>query len=415
MTANTSRGSLQLLIVGAGIGGLSAAIRLVQLGHDVTVLEQAPELGEVGAGLQLAPNATRVLDRLGLLDEVGRTAVQAEWSVRRRWEDGRVLGRFPLGEHVTAEFGAPYWHAHRRDLHDCLVAAARRCESTGRFRLHLDAQVEKVDTDGVRPEVITVAGDRYDADAVIGADGIHSAVRREVFGTDETTPSGDMAYRVLIDASEAWRRPGACELVNDPTVTIWLGPERHLVHYYIRRRELVNFVGVVPATSGVEESWSAEGDKDSLLATLEGWDERVRDLVDAAFQVSCWALNDRAPMPQWTRGHVTLLGDACHPMLPYQAQGAAQALEDAWVLGQALADADTGSLGAALAAYEQRRRPRATAVQQASRRNRELFHMPDGAEQQARDAALAEQRGDFESYAWLWDPDELRDGEPRDG
>jgi salicylate hydroxylase len=394
--------SLHALVVGGGIGGLSAAIALRRSGHRVTVLEQAPVLGEIGAGIQVAPNATRCLFSLGLQERLERTAVAAQGSVRRRWEDGRVLGEYPLGPAVEERFGAPYWHMHRADLHAALADAALDPAEAGEpIDLRLNTVVAGVEPEsGAAAAVVTEDGTRFEGDVVIGADGIHSPVRHSIWGPDEPIDSGDVAYRALVPREAIQASPLLRQIASEPVLTVWLGPDRHIVQYYVRGKSVLNVVGCVPANTAALEGWTGPGDPNDLLDSIEGWDERVRALVGASSAFMCNAIYDRAPLDTWVAGHVALLGDACHPMLPYQAQGAAQAIEDAVVLASSLDEID--DVDAALQAYEAARYERATAVQGASWKNRRLFHLPDGEEQQQRDAALNDQQGDFDSYSWLW-------------
>lgn len=397
-----ARRSLDVLIVGAGIGGLSAAVALRRTGHRVTVLEHAPELGEIGAGIQVAPNATRCLFALGLRERLEQKAVAAQRSVRRRWEDGRILGEYPLGADVEERFGSPYWHMHRADLHAGLAEAALDPVGPGQpVDLRLNTAVVGVEPDaGI---VVTEDGSRLHADLVIAADGIHSSVRHAIWGPDTPVDSGDVAYRALIPRATIEASPELLEIASDPVLTVWLGPDKHVVQYYVRGRSVLNVVACVPAVTAALESWTGAGDTKDLLASIEGWDDRVRALVGAAPEFMCNAIYDRAPLETWVAGRVALLGDACHPMLPYQAQGAAQAIEDAVVLADTLEELD--DVEAALHAYEARRYERATKVQGASWKNRHLFHLPDGEEQQQRDEALDDQQGDFDSYSWLWAAD----------
>ncbi|MDX6588432.1 MAG: hypothetical protein QOI31_2905, partial [Solirubrobacterales bacterium] len=229
MTAGASR-SLDVLIVGAGIGGLSAAVALRRTGHRVTVLEHAPELGEIGAGIQVAPNATRCLFGLGLRERLEQKAVAAQRSVRRRWEDGRILGEYPLGTDVEERFGSPYWHMHRADLHAGLAEAALDAVGPGQpVDLRLNTAVV-----GVEPNagiVVTEAGSRLQADLVIAADGIHSSVRHTIWGPDTPVDSGDVAYRALIPRATIEASPELLEIASDPVLTVWLGPDKHVVQY----------------------------------------------------------------------------------------------------------------------------------------------------------------------------------------
>lgn len=395
---------LEILIVGAGIGGLSAAVSLRHSGHRVTVLEQASRLSEVGAGIQLAPNATRALFALGLRESLIQEAVAATSSLRRRWATGEVLGAYPLGAGIEARFGAPYWHMHRSDLHDALIRAAVGAESPGPpVTLHLGASVVGIEPEAGRSAlVVTAEGARHVADVVVGADGIHSRVRETIAGPDQPSYSGDVAYRALIPASAISASPELSSIAGEPALTIWLGPNAHVVQYYVRHQALLNVVAIVPGDDAAPESWSAEGRTEDLLAALQGWDARLQTLVDSIPRVKRWALYDREPLDIWTEGRVCLLGDSCHSMLPYQAQGAAQAIEDAIALAGALDGVHRSDVTDALHAYAIARQDRAAAVQAASRHNRKLFHMPDGEDQRQRDAALRVSAGDFDSYAWLW-------------
>jgi len=400
----TSPTALNVAVVGAGIGGLAAAIRLRQAGHRVTILEQTSRLLPVGAGIQLAPNATRILHSLGVLDALAPRAVAAQVSVRRRWQDGRMLGEFPLGKAVVDRFGSAYVHAHRGDLHGALTATAVDAGRPGQpVSIQLGSAVAGVDQPARGPAVLTTSdGRRVAADAVIGADGIHSRVREVIGSPDVVRFSGDVAYRSLVPVESVLKQPSLAALTERPALTIWLGPGRHLVHYLVSGGEYLNVVLCAPGDDKATESWSAFGDVADMVQALDGWDERAVRIASSAARVHTWGLYDREPLEDWTAGRVALLGDACHPMLPYQAQGAAQALEDAAALGDVLEGIDTDAVAEALSSYSARRQPRAAAVQLASRHNRELFHLPDGPGQALRDEQLGEMSGDFDSYAWIW-------------
>ncbi len=356
---------LRILVVGGGIGGLTAALCFAKRGHEVTVFEQAPTFDEVGAGIQLTPNCTRVLHDLGLERSLRACACLPEAIEFRNWRNGRLVGQAALGEDAVTRYGFPYYHAHRADLLAVLVEAAQR---TPNIHLRCDARVRRFEQSGARVTLWAAEGS-HDGDLLLGADGIHSAIRAGLWGDDRPRFTGCIAWRALVPTH---RLPDG--LIR-PVATAWWGPRKHFVHYYVRRGELVNCVGVVEKEGWEIESWTERGDHDELAADFAGWHDDVRRLIDNADRNSLykWALHDREPMPRWGEGRVTLLGDACHPMLPFMAQGAAMAIEDAAVLAGCLAgDQD---VAAALQRYEGLRRGRTARAQHRSRRNATLFHL----------------------------------------
>jgi len=386
--------SLRVSIVGGGLGGLAAALFLRRAGHDVTVYEQAPELREVGAGIVVPPNMVRLLGELGLADKLPASAVRLEaaWEFRR-WQDGRVLFVQPMGEECERLYGAHCYVAHRADLLTLLQQAlpAR----------HLRLDHRCIDVKETENEVeLSFAGKsaretKVTSDAVIGADGIHSVMREEIAPKIEARFSGLCAFRCLVPAEKAPR------MALRPVQTLWLGPGRHFVHYPISGGRLVNVVAIVPAGDWRTESWTADGEIADLLKEFEGWDDRVNQLITSAATTKRWALYDRAPLATWTKGRIGLLGDAAHAMLPFFAQGAAQAIEDAAVLAACLGPAGPGSVSEALRRYEAARRPRASEIQLMSRGREVRNHLPDGPEQAQRDAELA--NGDpLRQSAWLY-------------
>jgi salicylate hydroxylase len=367
----------EIAIIGGGIGGLAAAAFLHRAGLPSTVYEQAAELREIGAGVVIAPNAARLLRALGVLDAFTERAVALDtgWEFRR-WQDGSVLSSEDLATRCEALFGERTYTAHRADLLD----AVRRAVPGQSVRL--GRRCVALDQDGPRPVLRFADGDRAEADVVIGADGIHSMVRAALTEPVPPVYSGLCAFRALVPAADA---PAFARL---PAQTLWLGPGHHLVHYPVSAGGFVNLVAFAPAGDYTTESWTATATVGELLAEFAGWDERLLALLRAAGTPGRWALLDRAPLTRWTRGPVTLLGDAAHPMFPFFGQGAAQAIEDAAALARCLA-ADPADPAAALLRYEELRIPRTTRLQAVSHARARVNHLPDGPEQQARDAAFS--------------------------
>ena len=375
----------RVAIVGGGLGGLAAALFLRQAGFDAIVYEQASELREVGAGIVVSPNMVRPLAGLGLAARLERFAVRldAAWEFRR-WEDGRVLSVQPMGEDCRRLYGAHCYVAHRADLLELLKEAL----PAGTLRLdHRCISLQQDDNECVL-EFASRAGERTQvrADCVIGADGIHSTVKAAVLpdaaGTEAARCSCLCAFRCLVPADRA---PA---MALRPVQTLWLGPGHHFVHYPVSAGRFVNVVAMAPAGDWRTESWTAEGKVEDLAREFEGWDERVQALIASATDTKRWALYDRAPLERWTLGRVGLLGDSAHAMLPFFGQGAAQAVEDAAVLAKCLAGTGPEGVADGLQRYEALRKPRASQVQLMSRGREVRNHLPDGPEQQARDAAL---------------------------
>jgi salicylate hydroxylase len=367
---------MRVAIVGGGIGGLSAALHLLRAGIDVHVYEQAPRISEIGAGIQISPNASRLLHRLGLRAAMGRVGVFPQAIHQRRWDDGRTLQRAPLGPEVERTFGAPYYHFHRADLANLLADAlpAERVHTSHRLiglEETADRVVARFDND--------VA---VEADVLIGADGIHSRVHALVFGPEKARFTGCVAWRGLVPAEKV--RALDIEVASHN----WMGPDGHVVHYWVGGGRFMNVVCVTEHGQWAEEGWTVPGKVEDVAARYAGWHPTVRGLIALFPETFVWALHDRTELPNWTRGRIALLGDACHPMLPFMAQGAAQSIEDGAALAVLLARMP-GAPQEALKRYEEVRKPRATRLQQASANNRVRFHLQDGPEQQARDQAMA--------------------------
>lgn len=374
--------SLRIAVVGGGIGGLAAAAFLHRAGLSATVYEQAGEISEIGAGLVVAPNAVRLLRRLGRIELFQKTAVPLEvgWEFRR-WQDGRVLFSQRMGAECERLYGEWCYTAHRADLLDTLLSAV---PDPGP---RLGARCVRVRRHGGQVMLSFADGSTATADVVIGADGTHSVVREAVLNGQAPGPhrfSGVCAYRCLVPADRA------PEFALRPVQTLWLGAGHHFVHYPISAGRYVNLVAFAPAHDWRVESWTAEGRIEDLRAEFAGWDPQLTSLVAAADRTGRWALLDRDPLPRWTDGPIAVTGDAAHPMFPFLGQGAAQAIEDAAVLARCLAG-DPGDPPAALRRYEALRRPRTTRVQLGSHARLHANHLPDGPEQLARDEAFADE------------------------
>lgn len=381
---------MRVLIAGAGIGGLTAALALRQAGFDVHVYEQARVLREVGAGLALGANAVRVLHRLGLAEALRTVGVRSDSWDLCDWQSGAVLGRVPLADAGEIRWGAPFYNVHRADLHNALRAAV------GDQYITLGASCVSVEQHGAEVAIGFADGRHATGDLLIGADGIHSVVREYVAGPDQPTWWPQIAWRGLA--------PGAIghQVELEMRQHLYLGPRMMFVAYYVSSGRLVNWVGCTPSDGWREESWSARGDRDEALAVFEGWHPQVRTLIAGTEQVFKWALCDRPSLETWTRDRVTLLGDAAHPMLPFMGQGAAQSIEDGLALACCLA-ADRDDPQRAIGTYAARRRERATALQAASRDAGRQDQLSDTAEVAARNTEMRESpEAPLARYDWVW-------------
>jgi salicylate hydroxylase len=385
---------LSVAVIGGGIGGLTAALSLLRIGCDVHVFEQAAAFVEAGAGIQITPNASRILRRLVPLTTIDARAVRPVAAHQRRWDDGRTLQRFPLGARAEEFFGAPYYNFHRADLLTALAGALPA------ERVHLGHRLVKLVDHGDRVEANFANDAKIDVDMLVGADGIHSTVRSALFGAQEARFTGCIAYRGLVPAE----RLGHLDL--EVTTNLWLGPDRHFVHYFVAGGRLVYFSALDDTSSWTGESWTDRGRIGDVLAAFTQWHRQVRDIISATGEAFIWALFDRAPLARWSVGRVTLLGDSCHAMLPFMAQGAAQAIEDAAALAACLADMRDRSLAETLHRYETLRLPRTARLQEMSYANKTRFHLPDGHLQQERDEKLAGRSAEaLESLKWLFGHD----------
>lgn len=364
-----------LLVVGGGIGGLAAALALSRTGREVRLIEQAPELTEIGAGLQVGPNASRALDKLGVLDEAAAAAVRPERATMLDAFTGGPLTVLDLTDSFRERYGYPYLVLHRRDLLDVLL---RHCVRTGFVTVETNKTVTAVQADDHSAAIRCADGSVFRCDALIGADGLRSMVRRAV-SRDSLVDSGLVGYRGTSPAKTE----------SNAEVTIWIGPGLHVVRYPIRRGEIENHVVVAPAGQ----------DLDEVFADTH---PQARRSVSLVARERYWPIYDREPLPTWRRGRAVLLGDAAHPMLQYLGQGAGQALEDAIELSRQL-DAAGGDIDTAFHQYEETRRPRATRCQTIARVWGALWHTDDVVVRGLRDRVFAQRAADdFTDLDWLY-------------
>jgi salicylate hydroxylase len=385
----------RIVIIGAGIGGLAAALALLQRGLDVEVYEQSPQLGEVGAGIQISSNGTRVLHALGLQEPLRRVQVLPSRRQIRHWSTGETWDWFELGAVSSKRYGTPHVMLHRADLHALLAEAVHRLKPDairlGRRGIGLSQSDRQVE---VRFEI----GEAVAAAYVIGADGIHSKVRECLFGPDRPQFTGVVAWRAVVPME---RLPAPlAQMVG----TNWLGPRGHVLHYPIRRGELMNFISLVERDDWQIESWTVAGTTGELANDYRGWHPDVHAIIaniDTPFK---WALMVRGPMPQWSRGRITLLGDACHPILPFLGQGGVMAIEDGYVIAACLqkyfADPEK-----AFGRYEDIRKERSAAVVRAAHENRKQVFSPALADKEAIAVSVAREWQQVrlrERFDWLY-------------
>ncbi|MBX9824600.1 MAG: FAD-dependent monooxygenase [Xanthobacteraceae bacterium] len=356
----------KVAIVGAGIGGLAAALSLLKRGIDVEIHEQAPELKEVGAGIQISSNGTRVLYALGLEDALKRVQVLPQRRVIRHWSSGETWNWFDLGAVTRQRYGTPHVMLHRGDLHGLLADAVKAIKPGA---VKLGRRCSGVVFEGDHAEVRFEDGSSVRAAYVIGADGIHSRVRAALFGADKPIFTGAVAWRGLVAMDELPPHLQEMQGVN------WLGPHGHVLHYPVRRGEIMNFISFVERDDWQVESWVTQGTQDELAHDFRGWHADVHEMIARIETPYKWAMMVRGPMPQWSKGRVTLLGDACHPTLPFLGQGGVMAIEDGYIVAECLAKY-FGYPGKALARYEDIRRERTASVVRKSHENRRSAFSP---------------------------------------
>lgn len=353
---------MRVLIAGAGIGGLTAALALLRSGIDVDVYEQAPELKEVGAGVQLAANGTRVLYALGVGDELKALSCEAQGKEIRHWQTGETWKLFDLGPASIERYGFPYFTVYRPDLLDVLARAVRRAKPDA---IHLGARCAGFTQDDASVALQLENGGNIRGDALIGADGVHSRIRQAVLGSDRPEFTGTIAWRGVVPMERLPRHMARMVGSN------WVGPGGHIVHYPLRAGKVMNFVGVLERSDWRIESWTARGTTEELASDYRGWHDDIQTFIRAIDTPYKWALMVRAPLERWTSRRVTLLGDAAHSMLPFLAQGAVMAIEDGFVLARALAQYGVEE---ALQHYEAARRDRTRRTVEGSAANMHRFH-----------------------------------------
>jgi salicylate hydroxylase len=388
---------LRILIIGAGIGGLTAALALARDGRAVEVYEQAAQLAELGAGVQVSANGARVLFALGLEDAIRRVWCEPAGKEIRLWNTGETWKLFDLGAESVARYGAPYFMMHRADLHAALIAAVQ-----ARAPIRLDARCIGFADDGDRVTLTLANGECVAGDVLIGADGVHSGIRNILAGDDKAQFTGCMAWRGLVPVE---RLPAQ---IRRNVGVNWVGPGGHVVNYLLRRGEIFNFVGIVERDWRVE-SWTEQGTRDECVADFPGWHADVHAIIRNIDQPYKWALLGREPLSRFSHGRTTLLGDAAHPTLPMLAQGANMAIEDAMVLARCLAAYD--DVETALARYDAARVERTARLVRGANDMARRFHNPALADSGGARAYVEAEWNEArvkERYDWIFSYDATR-------
>lgn len=355
---------MRVLIAGGGLGGLTAALALLKRGCDVEVYEQAAELREVGAGLQLSANGTHVLYALGVGEALKAHSCEAQGKEIRIWNTGETWKLFDLGKVSVERYGYPYFTVYRPDLLNVLADAVRALKKDA---IRLGQRCAGFIQDAGQVSLLLEDGRGIAGDALIGADGVHSRIRQGLFGSDRPQFTGIIAWRGIVPMQKLPRHMARMVGTN------WVGPGGHVVHYPLREGRLMNFVGALERSDWQVESWSARGTNEELSADFAGWHDDVHAIIRNIPEPYKWALMVRPPMERWTVGRVTLLGDACHSMVPFLAQGAVMAIEDGYVLARCLSELD-GDIPSRLLRYEDARRERTRRAVEGSAGNIQRFH-----------------------------------------
>lgn len=368
----------RIIVVGGGIGGLTCALALSRAGHSVQLYEQAPAFGEIGAGIMLTPNATRVLRQFGLGAPLDLSGMRPPASRYRRFDDAALMGDAPLADVMESTHGAPWLHIHRSDLLDALLAAVR---ARGGVDLHVGHRAAGCAQDGGSVTVQFGNGAEAEGDLLVACDGVRSTMRAVLTAHAEPRFRGQVAWRALAPAG------GLPERVTDRASVVWIGEDRHIVQYVLRGASLVNYVAIAAQQEWVEEGWNRPARLEEVQEEFAGWHEDVQSLLSAtpADALYKWGLFDRDPLEQWVYGRIALLGDAAHPMLPFMAQGSAMAIEDAAVLGRCLEAFD--DLDVALSRYQAVRLERTARVILQSRAQTNLYQRLTGDKKRQRAAS----------------------------
>jgi salicylate hydroxylase len=376
-------------IVGAGIGGLTAALALQKRGISVRIYEQASQLGEIGAGLHVSPNGMKVLYELGLRNKIEKIKFQPKAIAIRHYQSGEPFFENPFDDNFLATFGAPFYGFHRADLHTMLLTAVRENDATC---IEVGMRLTELNETSSGVSLEFEDGKTRTSEILVGADGVHSTVRTLRHPQLSAQYTGHVAYRGMVNVKDL-----SSDLI-EPKMNLWAGPAAHVVAYYVRRGELLNYVALTEEDDWKTESWTTQADKATLAARFEDWNDTVKALIDHTQNGQCykWAILMRDPLASWSSVRTTLLGDAAHPMVPYLAQGSVMAIEDAWVLAHCIAT--IGDPENALQTYEDARLERTANIQRAAWKQGQLTHGV------GRGNDMSERRdgGGFADSAWIY-------------
>ena len=387
---------MHVLIAGGGIGGLAAAAALLQRGVDVDVYEQAVELKEVGAGIQISPNGNKVLDALGVFEKLRALSCDPERKEFRLWNTGKPWPMLSLGKTVIENYGYPYLTVYRPDMHQALADRVRALKPDA---IHLDSGVASCTQDAEGAEIVLRNGTRVRGDALIGADGVRSVVRNTLWGPTDPQFSGMVTWRGLIPMEVLPQHMRAS------VGSTWIGPGGHVVTYPLHRSKYMNFVATIEGKTWTAAGGSEPGTVEECLADFKGWHEDVQTLIRHSPRLLKWALAQRDPIPAWTQGRISLLGDAAHATLPFLAQGAVHSIEDGTVLARCLEGVGTADVPAALKRYEAARIERTSKMVRGATANTERFHSRELATEESAEQYLQREWSQspiFERYHWLY-------------